>query len=266
MTDSLAAATVTTRFADALYEARRSGVPIAPLTAEFPDWGVREGYAVQQKLVERLVAEGDRVVGYKLGLTSAPMQELLKVDQPDFSPIFASGVFNDGAQVSVADFIAPRVEAEIALVLAEDVRGPDCTPAKVAAATQGLVAAIEIVDSRIADWKITIADTVADLASGGAIALAAQVVPLGDVDPRLIGMVFCRDGQLVATGAGAAALGDPLVAVAWLVNTLHELGGFLPAGSIVMTGALHAMQPIAPGQTWTAEFDRLGALSLRITD
>jgi len=254
------------RCAEALWRARKSRVPIPPLTAQFPDWAVPEGYAVQQQLVERLVAEGERIVGYKLGLTSAPMQELLKVDQPDFSPIFASGVFHDGAQLSVADFIAPRVEAEIALVLAHDLSGPDCTPAKVAAATEGLVAAIEIVDSRIADWKITIADTIADLASGGAIALASQVVPLADIDPRLIGMVFSRDGQMVATGAGAAALGDPLVAVSWLVNTLHGLGGSLPAGSIVMTGALHAMQPIAAGQTWTAEFDRLGALSLRTTE
>lgn len=252
------------RCASALYEARRSGVPIPPLTAEFPEWGVVEGYAVQQDLVARLVGEGDRVVGYKLGLTSAPMQELLGVDQPDFSPIFASGVFSDGAQVSVADFIAPRVEAEIAVVLAEDLRGPGCTAIQVAGAVSGLVAAIEIVDSRIADWKITIADTVADLASGGAIALGSRMVPLADIDPRVIGMVFSCDGQVVATGAGAAALGDPLGAVAWLVNTLHGLGGFLPAGSIVMTGALHAMKPIAAGQTWCGEFDRLGSVSLRV--
>jgi 2-keto-4-pentenoate hydratase len=252
------------RFADALWRARESRVPIAPLTAEFPAWGVPEGYAVQRRLVERLVAEGDRVVGYKLGLTSAPMQELLGVGQPDFAPIFASGVFGDGARVSVAGFIAPRVEAEIAVVLADELRGPDCTPVRVAAATEGVVAAIEIVDSRIADWSIQIADTVADLASGGAIALGSRVVALEGLDPRLIGMVFSRNGELVATGAGAAALGDPLGAVAWLVNTLHGLGGFLPAGSIVMTGALHAMKPIAPGEVWSAEFDRLGSVSLSV--
>ena len=113
------------RCSQALYEARRSGVPIPPLTHEFPDWGVAEGYAVQQGLVERLIADGERIVGYKLGLTSTPMQELLGVDQPDFSPIFASGVLSDGAELSVGDFIAPRVEAEIAVVLADDLHGTE---------------------------------------------------------------------------------------------------------------------------------------------
>jgi 2-keto-4-pentenoate hydratase len=254
------------RCSQALYEARRSGVPIPPLTHEFPDWGVAEGYAVQQGLVERLIADGERIVGYKLGLTSTPMQELLGVDQPDFSPIFASGVLSDGAELSVGDFIAPRVEAEIAVVLADDLHGPDCTSGHVARATRGLTSAIEIVDSRIADWQITIADTVADLASGGAIVLGSQAVALTAIDPRLIGMVFTRNGQLVATGAGAAALGNPLAAVAWLANTLHPHGGYLPAGSVVMTGALHAMKPISPGETWTGEFDRLGPVSLSVTE
>ncbi len=185
------------RCAEALYEARLSGNPIPPLTSQFPDWAVPEGYAVQQRLVERLVAEGDRIVGYKLGLTSAPMQELLKVDQPDFSPIFASGVFNDGASLCVADFIAPRVEAEIALVLADDLSGPDCTPAKVAAATEGLVAAIEIVDSRIADWKITIADTIADLASGGSDRIG---IPGGAIGRY--GSAFDRHGVLSGRSDG----------------------------------------------------------------
>lgn len=254
------------RCAEALWQAKQTRVPIAPLTAEFPEWGVEEGYAVQQRLVERLVAEGDRIVGYKLGLTSAPMQELLGVDQPDFSPIFASGVFTDGVRVPMGQFIAPRVEAEIAVMLDDDVRGPDASALSVAGAVRGLAAAIEIVDSRIADWKITIADTVADLASGGAIALGSSITPLGDFDPRLVGMKFSRDGDVVATGAGAAALGDPLAAVAWLANTLHPLGGFLPAGSVVMTGALHAMKPIAPGEVWCAEFDRLGSVSLMVSE
>ena len=171
------------RCAEALWQAKQTRVPIAPLTAEFPEWGVEEGYAVQQRLVERLVAEGDRIVGYKLGLTSAPMQELLGVDQPDFSPIFASGVFTDGVRVPMGQFIAPRVEAEIAVILDDDVRGPDASALSVAGAVRGLAAAIEIVDSRIADWKITIADTVADLASGGAIALGH---PLGASGARLM--------------------------------------------------------------------------------
>lgn len=248
--------------AQALYDARRTGVPIAPFTDAHPEWGVAEGYAIQQSLVDRLLADGERVVGYKLGLTSAPMQRLLGVDSPDFGPVFASGVFGDGVQVPLDRFIAPRVEAEIAVVLAEDLAGPDCTPAHAARACAGVAAAIEIVDSRIVDWRIRLADTVADLASGGAIALSSRVVPVEGFDLRLLGMVFSRGGEVVATGAGAAALGDPFAAVAWLANTLAPMGVVLPAGSVVMTGALHAMVPIGPGDVFRADFDRLGPITL----
>lgn len=250
--------------ADALYEARRSRVPIAPFTDTHPEWGVEEGYAVQEQLVHRLLGDGERIVGYKLGLTSAPMQRLLGVDSPDFGPVFASTVYRDGAELPIDRFIAPRMEGEIAVVLEHDLSGPDCTPADALAATRGLVASLEIVDSRIVDWRIKLADTVADLASSGAIALSSLVVPIDGFDPRLLGMVFTKNGEVVATGAGAAALGDPLAAVAWLANTLAPMGVSLPAGSVIMTGALHAMVPVAPGDVFRAEFDRLGPISIRM--
>ena len=249
---------------DALYEARRTCVPIPAFTESRPELDMLDGYAIQQRLVSRLVADGESICGYKLGLTSAPMQELLGVHQPDFAPTFASTVYSDGATLHVGDFIAPRVEAEIAVVLKHDLSGPDCQPHHVYQATEGLVAALEIVDSRIKDWKIKICDTVADLASNGALALAGRVVPIDNFDPRLLGMVFSKNGSLVATGAGAAALGDPLAAVAWLANTLAPLGVTIPAGSVIMTGALHAMVPIAAGDVFRSEFDRLGSITLRI--
>ncbi len=251
-------------FADALYEARRDRVPIAPFTESMPELGMADGYAIQQHLVNRLLSDGEGICGYKLGLTSAPMQKLLGVNQPDFGPVFASTVHRDGSVVRTSDFIAPRVEAEIAVVLGEPLQGPDCTPADAYLATRGLAASIEIVDSRIEDWRISIADTVADLASNGAIALSSAVVPIADFDPRLVGMVFTRNGNVVATGAGAAALGDPLAAVAWLANTLAPMGVTLPAGSVILTGALHAMTPIAPGEVYRAEFDHLGSITLRV--
>lgn len=252
------------QFATALYTARRDRRAIAPISAEVPGLGVAEGYAIQRELVDLLQADGEQICGFKLGLTSAPMQKLLGVDQPDFGPVFASTIYRDGAQVDVGSFIAPRVEAEIAVVLDSDLTGPHCTPADAYQAAKGLIAAIEIVDSRIADWKIGIGDTIADLASNGALALASRVVPTELVDPRLIGMVFTKNGELVATGAGAAALGDPMAAVAWLANTLAPMGVSLAAGSIVLTGALHAMVPIAPGDVFRAEFDHLGPITLRI--
>jgi 2-keto-4-pentenoate hydratase len=223
-----------------------------------------DGYRVQQELVALLTADGDRVAGYKLGLTSAPMQALMGVDSPDFAPVLASHLRPDGATVTAGSFIAPKVEAEIALVLRDGLAGPDCTEQDVAAAVSGAVAALEIVDSRITDWQIALADTVADLASSGAVVLGQEVRPDG-FDLRLTGMVLTGNGSLIATGAGAAALGGPLTAVAWLVRTLHPLGGSLQAGQFVMTGALHAAVSLAPGQHYRAEFDRLGPVGLTCT-
>jgi 2-keto-4-pentenoate hydratase len=250
--------------AAALYDARRTLVPIAPLTDADPGLTMADGYLVQQGVVRRYLADGDRVVGYKLGLTSKPMQQMLGVDSPDFAPVMASHVNVDGAAVAAAAYIAPRLEAEIALVLGAELSGPDCTPLDVVRATEGVVAALELVDSRVADWRIKLPDTVADMASSGAIVVGGRTTPVDEVDLRLLGMVFTRDGEVVATGAGAAALGNPAAAVAWLVRTLHPLGASLPAGSVVMTGALHAAVPVAAGETYRAEFDRLGAVTVRI--
>ena len=249
----------------ALLEARRTREPIAPLTDRFPGMTAEDAYAVQQGLVAGLLAQGDSIIGYKLGLTSRPMQEMLGVDQPDYAPVLRSTVYADGGAVSADDYIAPRMEAEICVILDAPLSGPHCTAAEAWEATRGLVAALEIVDSRIADWKIRLADTISDLASNGAVAFGSRVVPLGDFDPALIGMVFTRNGDLVATGAGAAALGGPIDAVAWLANTLHPLGVTLPAGAIIMTGALHAAVPFQRGDIFRADFDRLGPITLRIT-
>lgn len=250
--------------AQSLYDARRDRRAIAPFTEELPDLGVAEGYAIQQALVSKLLADGEVIMGYKLGLTSLPMQQLLGVDQPDFGPVFGSGVHRDGVELDIADFIAPRIEAEIAVLLGADLTGPHCTAAAATQACAGLIAAVEIVDSRITDWRIAIADTIADLASGGAIALSGSVIPIEGFDPRLLGMVFTKNGSVVATGAGAAALGNPLAAVAWLANTLAPMGITLPAGSVIMTGALHAMVPIEAGDVFRAEFDHLGPITVRI--
>jgi 2-keto-4-pentenoate hydratase len=250
--------------AEALYVARRDRVAIPPLTQTHPGMSARDGYAVQQHLVDRLLGDGDEIIGYKLGLTSAPMQQMLGVDQPDYGPVLASTVYPDGGDVPTDSFIAPRMEGEIAVVLGSDLLGPGCTAADARAATAGIQAALEIVDSRVADWRIALPDTIADLASNGAVAFSGRVVPVSGFDPRLVGMVFTRNDELVATGAGAAALGDPLHAVAWLANTLAPMGVTLRAGHVVMTGALHAAVPVAPGDTFRAEFDRIGSVSVRM--
>jgi 2-keto-4-pentenoate hydratase len=252
--------------ARALYDARRSRVPIAPFTDADPTLAMADGYAVQSELVRLILADGDRVVGYKAGLTSKPMQRLLGVDQPDYGPVLGSTVYRDGDELSLGRFIQPKIEAEIVLVLGATLQGPGVTVEQARGAVQGAAAAMEIVDSRFVEWRIKLADTVADMASNGAVAISETVVPIADLDVRLIGMVLTRNGELVDTGAGAAALGDPVAVVAWLANTLGADGIALEAGHIVMTGALHAAVPMQPGEEYLAEFDRLGSVSVQVVD
>ena len=252
--------------ARALYEARRTRQQIAPFTDADPDLGMVDGYAVQQELTRLLLADGDRIVGHKVGLTSKPMQQMIGVDQPDYGPVLASTVYADGDSISLGSFIQPKIEAEIAFVLGSPLAGPDVSVLDARRAIAGMVAAVEIVDSRFADWRIKLADTVADLASNGAVAVSSRLVPLEGLDPRLIGMVLTRRGELVDTGAGAAALGDPVKVVAWLANTLGEMGAKLEAGHFVMTGALHAAVPMRAGDVFRADFDRLGPVTVRVVE
>ena len=251
--------------AEALYKASRTRTPLPPLTTTHPDMTVADAYAVQSELCDMLLAEGDRVVGYKLGLTSAAMQQMFGLDEPDYGPVFASGVVDDGAAVDVGRFIQPKVEGEIALMLDRPLTGPGVTALEASRAIAGAAAAIEIVDSRLEDWKIKVPDTIADLASSAAVVLSSRLVPLDDLDVRLIGMVLTRNGELMGTAAGAAALGNPVQAVAWLANTLAVHGVTLEAGRFVMTGALSAAFPAQPGDVVRAEFDRLGPVTVRMT-
>ena len=225
-----------------------------------------DGYAIQRELIELLLADGDRIVGHKVGLTSKPMQKMVGVDSPDYGPVLASTIYRDGDTIPAGRFIAPKIEAEIVFVIGERLEGPGVTVTQAHAAIAGAVAAMEIVDSRIADWRIKLADTVADLASNGAMATSSRIVPITDIDTRLIGMTLTRNGELIDTGAGAAALGDPVAVVAWLANVLGGDGVALEPGHLIMTGALHAAVPMTPGDVFRAEFDRLGPITVRVGD
>lgn len=252
----------------ALFEARRTRTPIAPLR-HGAALDVDDAYRIQSVLVQRLMDEagdeaGDgasRVIGYKLGLTSAPMQRMLGVDEPDYGPVLSHMAHDDGAELVLDDFIQPKVEAEIALRLGEDLTGPGITVDDARRAVSGAAAAIEVVDSRIVDWDIQLVDTIADLASSAAIVVGGDFVEVGEIDLRLVGMVIECNGALVDTGAGAAALGDPIGAVAWLANTLAPHGVTLEAGHVIMTGSLHAAFEVAVGDVVEATFDRLGGVA-----
>lgn len=252
--------------ARALYDARRERRQIPPFTDDDPTLEMADGYAVQRELVDLILADGDAIVGYKVGLTSKPMQKMIGVDSPDFAPILASTVYADGDTVSLSTLIQPKMEAEVIAVMGQRLQGPGVKVTDAARAVAGVSASVEIVDSRFEDWRIKLADTVADLASNGAFAVSSRVVPLTEVDTRLVGMTLTRNGELVDTGAGAAALGDPLAVVAWLANVLGERGIALEPGHLVMTGALHAAVPMAAGDVFRADFDRLGPVTLRVVE
>lgn len=246
-----------------LIEATRSRVPIPPLTSDHPAMTPADAYGVQQVVVGRRLDAGESVVGWKLGLTSKAMQQQLGVDQPDYGPILSNSIVPEGQRVAIDELIQPRVEAEIAFVLERPLHGPGVTALEALRATAGVAAAIEIIDSRIADWKITLADTIADLASSARVVAAGRLVPVAGLDLRLIGAVLERNGEVVATGAGAAALGNPAEAIAWAANTLGPLGITLEPGQLIMPGALHASVPAARGDVFRARFDRLGSVAVR---
>ncbi|KUL45994.1 2-keto-4-pentenoate hydratase [Streptomyces sp. NRRL F-4489] len=248
-----------TRAADRLARAHEDGVPVAPVRDLVTD--VADAYAVQERLTERALAAGRRLVGRKIGLTSAAVQRQLGVDSPDFGMLFADMAVPDGAEIPVGAVLQPRAEAEIALVLEHDLTHERHTAADLFRAVAYVVPAIEIVGSRIRDWDIQLVDTIADNASCGRYVLGGTPVPLvraGDL--RAAGMVMERRGEQVSTGTGAACLGHPLHAALWLADTLVRVGRPLRAGDTVLTGALGPMVPVAPGDVLEARIEGLGGV------
>jgi 2-keto-4-pentenoate hydratase len=248
--------------AQVLREAYETGKPCPPLRdALLPPGDVATAYEVQQAQVLRwTVTDGRRRVGAKIGLTSRAVQEHFGVYQPDFGVLFADMAVPDGTEVAVDRLLQPRVEAEVAFVLGADLPDDQVTTADVIRAVDHLLPAIEIVDSRIAGWDISIVDTVADNASSGLFVLGTEPRRLADVDLRLCGMVLESAGEPVSVGAGAACLGNPLHAVAWLAQTLARLGRPLRAGDLVLSGALGPMVPVTAGTAYEARISGLGSV------
>ena len=251
--------------AAALEGAERTRRPIDQISAGRPWLGPVQAYGIQERLVAARIAQGETLVGWKVGLTSAAMQQQLGVDQPDYGAILSGWMVPDGAVLPTGAFIAARVEAEICFRLARSLRGPGVTAAEVLAATESVSPALEIIDSRIRDWRLTLVDTIADMASSARIVVSEERVSPRDLELRAVTVEMTRDDQIVATGVGAACLGDPAAAVAWAANTLGALGVTLEAGQIVMPGALHAAAPVGAGSIFRASFAGLGSVSIRFS-
>jgi len=254
------------QLADELWQADQSAVPIEPLTTRHPDLDIEDSYAIQTYNIDRRLNSGSRVCGRKVGLTSRPMQQMLGVDEPDYGVLLDDMMVEDGDEVPMSRLVQPRVEAEMAFVMDRDLEGPGVTTGTALAAIAGVMPAIEIVDSRVADWRIKLVDTVADNASSGLLVAGGNLRPVTDMDLRLVGVAVSRGGRLIDTGAGAAALGNPARCVAWLANKLAAFGSVLRAGDVVLPGAVHRMVAVQPGDVFRAEFAHLGAVTVRFSN
>lgn len=246
--------------AEALHAASTSGQPCEPVRHRLPENDIEAAYAVQRINTERALAQGRRLVGRKIGLTSKAVQRQLGVDQPDFGMLFADMCVSDGEEIAWSRLMQPKAEAEIALVLERDLAQEQPTLADLIAATAYALPAIEVVGSRIANWQIGIVDTIADNASSGVFVLGATPRKLNAFDLRLCGMVMQRRGEPVSLGAGAACLGHPLHAALWLARKMAALQTPLRAGDVVLTGALGPMVAVAPGDVLEAQVSGLGSV------
>ncbi len=236
---------------DALYEAMISGRPIEKISTQEPDSTIDDAYRIQLRLLARRLAAGDEVVGKKIGLTSRAIQDALGVYQPDFGQITRQMMHENGDVIDLGRLMQPRAEAELAFILKRDLIGPGVTATDVIVATDYVSPCFEIVDTRFADWKIRIQDTVADNASCGVFVLGEGRADPRDIDLSLAGLVIEKNGALHSTGVGAAVQGSPANAVAWLANTLGRLGIPLKAGEIILSGAQAPLIDVADGDTLT---------------
>ncbi len=253
------------RFGDELYRALRDFQTLAPLTERAPDISIDDAYHISLHMLrQRLERDGERVVGKKIGVTSKPVQDMLGVFQPDFGFLTDAMEYPDGADIPIAGhLIQPRAEGEIAFRLKKDLQGPGVTEQDVLDATESIMPCFEIVDSRIRKWEIKIQDTVADNASCGVYVLGKNAVDPRDHDLPNLKMTIWKNSEYHSEGLGSAVQGNPLTAVAWLANTLGELGIPFKAGEVILSGSLAPLIPVVAGDEMRLEIDGIGGCSCR---
>ena len=250
------------RLAADLAEAERSRNPLDPLTSGHPDIDVVDAYEIQLINIRQRIAEGARVVGHKVGLSSEAMQTMMGVDEPDYGHLLADMEVFETVPVPAGNYLYPRVEVEVGFILADDLPGKGCTEDDVLAATAAYAPAVELIDTRIKDWKIALCDTIADNASSAGFVLGQQRVSPKDIDIKTIDAVLTRNGEVVAEGRSDAVLGNPVTAVAWLARKVDGFGVRLKAGDIVLPGSCTRAIDARPGDAFVADFAGLGCVRL----
>ena len=251
--------------ADALTEAEATQSPIPPLRTTWPDLDVVDAYEIQLHNVRRRLEQGTGVDGHKVGLSSAAMQEMMGVGEPDYGHLLSDMAVHEDEPVPAGRYCYPRVEVEVAFVLGSALPGAGCTEEDVLAATAYVAPAIELIDSRIQEWDIQIADTIADNASSAGYVLGAGRMRPEDIDLRAIEAVLRRNGEVVAHGRSDAVLGNPVTAVAWLAGKVAGFGVTLEAGHVILPGSVHRAVDVRPGDEFHAELDGLGSVGLTFT-
>lgn len=252
--------------AERLYESERARRAGPPPSTEWPDLTLSEAYSIQRAYLGLRQAHGATLVGHKVGCTNRVLQELFGIDRPDYGQLLDDMLLPDGAVINVATLIQPRIEPELAFVLREPLDGPGVTAARVLEATAGVVPCFEVVDSRIEDWRIAFVDTIADNGSSALFVMGDAFVDPRSIDLRTIGCVLEENGQVVATGAGAAVLGHPALSVAWLANELSRHGERLEAGNVVLSGALTTAPLARAGAVFHAYFGGVGAVRCQFVE
>jgi 2-oxopent-4-enoate/cis-2-oxohex-4-enoate hydratase len=249
---------------DELFDAMRNRQTLRPFTERFDDFTIDDAYHVSLRMVERRVQSGERIIGKKIGVTSKAVQNMLNVYQPDFGYLTDSMAYSEGEEMPISKLlIQPKAEGEIAFILKKDLMGPGVTNADVLAATDCVIPCFEVVDSRIENWEIKIQDTVADNASCGLFILGDKAISPRKIDLTTCGMVVEKNGSIISTGAGAAALGSPVNCVTWLANTLGKFGIPLKAGEVILSGSLVPLEPVKAGDHMRVSIGGMGSASVR---
>lgn len=254
------------RLCERVEGAQTRAYAIPKLTDEYPNMTIADGYAVQSELRKRFLAKGHKLVGWKAGLTSKAKMKQMGVDVPSIGFLTDKMARPENSAISVGDLVHPRVECEVAFVMKHALQGPNCTLQMVLEATDYVLPAVEIIDSRFSGFKFDLASVIADNGSSARFVGGGRARYVEDVDLRTLGAVLEKNGEIMALGASAAVMGHPAQAIAMLVNILAELGEHLPAGSFVMSGGITEAIPVKAGDNVVARFQELGSVSMRFVE
>lgn len=251
------------KIAEQLYNAERERYEVEKISTANSGMTLDDSYAVQKKLVAMRLADGEKLVGMKIGLTSKAMQETIGIDVPDYGHLTDAMLLLEGQPCKMEELIQPKVEGEILFFMKKDLKGSGITVADVYNAVDYVAPAIEIVDSRIRNWDVTLLDTVADNGSSGKVVIGSKIVPITDVDMRLTGMNMEKNGELFNSGTTAEVWGNPAASVAWLINELSKYDIGVKAGYIVLSGALTASPPVKAGDHFVVSFAGMGSVGVK---